>query len=188
MIELPTIDELRRKCKKAPYYHGFGMIILIMGKDRRGIKHKYHFYSKDIPAVARSLHNHRSEFDSVTLKGAIRNLFYDYEVVEHEASHEALETDCLAGKPPRIIHPNVEMTFTGEEIQGVGDDHTHQRGDVHTFDLAADHVVTKIGFDQRHQDKTCLVFREKSIPYQCVLKNKGVEKENWEMIEATLKG
>ena len=65
------IDRLRKDHKIAPYYHGLGMVRLIMPDCT------LNFHGALIPPEAHYIHSHRRNFTSTCLFGEVKNIYYN---------------------------------------------------------------------------------------------------------------
>ena len=99
------IDNLRKDHKVAPYYHGLGMIRLIMPDCT------LNFHGKLIPPEAHYIHSHRRNFTSTCLFGEVKNIYYNYQISEAETEYVLEEIDCEAGEDQRLVHKNINLIY-----------------------------------------------------------------------------
>jgi hypothetical protein len=87
------IDVLKQKCTKIHYF-GLGFIQLKLGETSR-----LHFYTGELPAIVpqEEIHNHRYDFRSVILRGALKQTFFDATFSQQNPTHECVFESC---KPP----------------------------------------------------------------------------------------
>ena len=173
-----NIDELRSLHIKPPYYHGLGMIRLIMPDCT------LNFHGKLIPPTACYIHNHPRNFTSVCRFGEVKNIYYDYEVSDVETDYILEEIDCIEGTEQRLLHPNVNLIYKYEEIQRAGELVEHKKEVIHDFKCLSDHACTRIVWDRK--EITARIIRHKSDDYRCALSNKGEAEESWDIINQIL--
>jgi len=173
------IDNLRKDHKVAPYYHGLGMIRLIMPDCT------LNFHGKLIPPEAHYIHSHRRNFTSTCLFGEVKNIYYNYQISEAETEYVLEEIDCEAGEDQRLVHKNINLIHDREVIQRAGDTVDHYWKDIHDFECLTEHACTKVIFGNIID--VSYIVRNKKENYLCALSNKGEAEQSWEIIEEILK-
>lgn len=174
-----NIDNLRKNYIVEPYYHGLGMIRLIM-RDRT-----LNFHGKLIPPEAHYIHNHKRNFISTCLFGEVKNIYYRYEISDTETEYVLEEIDCIAGEKQRLLHKDVNLIYEGEVIQKPGDVIHHCWKDIHDFECLSDYALTNIKYVANVSD-VAYIIRHKNEKYLCALSNKGDIEKSWDIIEEIL--
>ena len=179
-----TIDQLRTLAKEystTPNYNGLGMVRLPLHNNA------YLFYSEKTPAINHTIHDHRYSFWSTVIKGVLRNIIYEYDVVEHETDYMLTYKDLVKKKEyvGEIIHPNVEIhkTCIFDTIQD--EQYFIHNRVLHGVEPMENKVITYMQKDSEWS-VTANFLVDKTIPYVGVYSQPKSESECWEIIEYTL--
>ena len=111
-----SIDELRERCQRI-YFFGLGFIQVVVSDQRR-----YHFYHPDLPAFVEQPHNHRYDFSSKVLRGALTQRVYTVEPGDtHIMSQESCDPDKDAPRGERLVRMQeiFECTLEAGSTYGV---------------------------------------------------------------------
>ena len=172
------IDSLRKDHKIAPYYHGLGMVRLIMPDCT------LNFHGALIPPEAHYIHSHRRNFTSTCLFGEVKNIYYNYEVSDKPTEYVLEEIDCKEGEEQRLVHKDINLIYHKEIIQRAGDVVDHYWKDIHDFECLSEHACTKVLFGKIID--VSYIVRDKKEDYLCALSNKGEADESWDIINGIL--
>lgn len=133
------LDNLRSNHSRM-YYFGLGFVQLKIDETWR-----LHFYSPELPPVTEEVHDHRYDFESTTLAGAITNAFFDVQVrppfwgrvatnFERDKMHVMRAESCN----PSVEAPSTEIPCE-VSLSGVK---TFAKGDVNRMSHHRFHRVT----------------------------------------------
>lgn len=128
-----------KACGAIPHYFGLGFIQLKIDDERR-----LHFWVPDWPVIPGSeieIHNHRYEFTSTILRGALDQVVYRIPKLEPAPFEGAMEVAEVSCKPGISEAPQV-VGFAVPEIKGA-----YRIGAGSHYSLSPDdfHVATSIG-------------------------------------------
>ena len=184
-MDLPTLSELKAS-GATPHYFGLGFIQLKLDRDKR-----LHFWTPDWPTIPGNdseIHNHRYDFASTVLKGAIEQVVYDMGrlyAIPVDGALEVVEVSCQPGseEAPQLLGYATPMALVSHRVEA-GGSYTLRTDDFHIAHSVGDTITQVIRGPILHQNAR--VLRPLGSGFVCPLSiNKSAE-ECWDKIEQML--
>jgi len=187
LLKIDCLREAAASYGSSPYCFGLGFIQLKLSDQAR-----MHFWHMAVPHVEREeIHNHRYDFTSVILAGALRQELYHVRpghatfepIIQSE--WEMFETTCAPGEEGAVTTTQpVEVISLGAVNLAKGSNYSLPITAFHTTE-GTDFAITFLRRGEKVKQFAEIV-KLKGAPTTCPFANPGTPEDCWEMIKLAL--
>ncbi len=176
-----SVTELKKEAIKPPKFSGVGGLKL---KTNSGV---YRFYNENlIDRHTDQVHTHTYGFNSIVLKGTLRNIIYNVTSVDEDTQYCLTQGECIKGCQPDVISENVTVQELFVTDMPVGTTYRIDPTTFHRVEFITDSVVTYLAPPNPHAGNPMYVM-DKSIGYICPWGDTMLSsKDCWEIIDQIL--
>ncbi len=175
-----TVDGLRKLDGKVSYM-GLGVIKYKFRNNRA-----YHFYSEMAPAIVEDIHEHRFNFTSKVVKGALKNYIYDVQGQDKNSTLQVERGECTANAERTTEVPNANIVELCNFVTEEGQSYYIHYTTLHRIECLTPKVITLLDKELPNVQENPRFVIDTNNPSVCAFSQPKSEQECWEIIEYTL--